>query len=125
MTGGTWRFPRAVFGREAETCAEQVLRASPVIQSRIGRGTKCGGSDDVSRETILRFGQLTPVVPILVVILRCLRRRISARGEWVGLDAGRFFTDSITALVRQNDKVKAEWDMRRPNENPHKKPFVS
>ena len=99
------------------------------LRRRFSRALEEGQSaedrDDVSRETILRCGQLTPVVPLLVVIPRSLRRRISARGEWVGLEAGRFFTDSTTALVRQNDKVRAGWDVRRPDENPHKKPFVS
>ncbi|MBQ3862113.1 MAG: hypothetical protein II779_16435, partial [Clostridia bacterium] len=57
---------------------------------------------------------------LFFVILRSLRRRISARGGWVGLEVGRFFADSTTvsvrttALVRQNDNVRADWDVERP-----------
>ena len=32
---GTWRSPRAVCVRAAETCAEQVLRAPPAFQARM------------------------------------------------------------------------------------------
>ena len=100
-----------------------------MIQARIEKGQSAGDRDDVSRETIvirsvfpetiLHFVRLTPIVSLLVVILRSLRRRISARGKWVGLVVGRFFADSTTALVRttvsvrQNDKVKTDWDVRR------------
>ncbi len=58
--------------------------------------------------------------PLFFVILRSLRRRISARGGWVGLEAGRFFADSTTVLVRttasvrQNDTLEADWDVQCP-----------
>ena len=42
---GTWRQPRLISGRVVETCAEQVLRAPPVIQARIRRWTRFRDSE--------------------------------------------------------------------------------
>ena len=39
--------------RAAETCAEQVLRPSAEIQSRMEKGQSAGDRDNVSRETII------------------------------------------------------------------------
>ena len=60
MTSGTWRQPRAVSVRTAETCAGQVLRPPAEIQARMERGQSARGRDDVSRETFLHSGRLTP-----------------------------------------------------------------
>ena len=41
--------------------------------------------------------------PLYCVILRSLRRRISARGGWVGLEAGRFFASLRMTTWRRNE----------------------
>ena len=118
----TWGQPRAVSDVHLNPCTEQVPWAPPVIQARIEKGQSAGSRDDVSRETIvisfcfpetiLHSNRKPRPSPLFFVILRSLRRRISARGGWVGLEAGRFFADSTTASVRttvsvrQNDNVK-------------------
>ena len=112
------------------------------IQARIGSGTKCGERRDVSRGTILHSGQLTPRSASLChseepatknlcasSYSRSHSRRIPAEEMKTVFrlklrlvnPVRRFFTDSTTALVRttasvrQNDNVRAEWDVRRPN----------
>ena len=103
---------------DRRTCSRNMRRQVCGLRRRFRRALEEGQSaadrGDVSRETFLHSGRLTPIVPLFFVILRSLRRRISARGGWVGLEAGRFFADSTTASVRQNDNVKTEWDVRRP-----------
>ena len=60
-----------------------------VIQSRIERGQSAVGRGDVSRGT-RDFGRLTPIVPLLVVILRSLRRRIFALHHTAAVIVGGF-----------------------------------
>ena len=107
---GRGRQPRAVCVRAVETCSDSGAHWKRDNVQGIGMMFHLKQS---------RFRTIAPTVPLFFVILRSLRRRISARGGWVGLEAGRFFADSTTALVRttvsvrQNDKVRAERDVQR------------
>ena len=97
--------------------AEPVRRtSSAALRRRFRRALEKGQSTDsrgdVSRETIVisfcfsrndsSFRPETRPSPLYCVILRSLRRRISARGEWVGLEIGRFFASLRMTSWRRN-----------------------
>ena len=113
-----------------------------VIQARIGRGQSAVGRGIVSRETFFIQGGNPSVAALLChseepatknlcasSYSRSHSRRIPAEEMEsvfrlklrLANPVRRFFADSTTVLVRttasvrQNDNVRTEWDVRRPN----------